>query len=165
MKIEDKKLDNGNDFCSNPIWSLTFYVGRSLLSVLKLLIESGLELDSIETFIDHTYVDTWVGCDYTFREEWFLKYVANSYRMIMFCASYEHILNNSQYLKNIIDYSKNEYDITKFRHPYAFYAKFDLSKCIDDRRDGYSDISFGVLTFYEKKRDKPVWSIVLGNVE
>ena len=43
--------------------------------------------------------------------------------------------------------------------------KFDLSKCKENRHDGYADISYGILTFYEKKTDEPVWSIVLGNVE
>lgn len=68
-----------------------------------------------------------------------------SIKMLLFCASYNYIYNNSEYLKEIIYDKENNYNRSKF----YFYDNYDVK------------VENETIMIYEKETNDVVWKIPL----
>ena len=75
-------------------------------------------------------------------------------KLIMLCASYDHIIDNDEDLRDFIDFDKNNYDLHKFRKWNDFYYEFDTSYC-----ERYPQFYKSVVRIYEVESKKEVWKL------
>lgn len=146
-----------NDDTINPLWSLALRPDTIGIKTLKLLLDYKTELDSIEVFIDHVYTDYIFLGDREKRAKQAIEKnelevetnkVETDYsiamKMLMLCASYNYILDNSEYLRDIISYSRNnKNNIKEFKKYNDFYVRETQKE----------------LRFYNKKNNSLVWTI------
>ena len=69
-------------------------------------------------------------------------------KMIMLCASYSHIIKNSDYIKDMVEIENNNYDISKFKNYNDYYVDLEI-------KDNKSII----VSFKSKKTDEIVWKL------
>ncbi|MCR5083399.1 MAG: hypothetical protein K6B15_08000 [Parasporobacterium sp.] len=149
-----KATEDGNRCLE--LWSLTFSISRGACETLQIMIENGLEIAAIEDFIGHFYMDSEM-CDGSNVDSRYKKYLTWAFKMIMLCASYPHILDGSEYLRNCIEIENNdnEYDMKKFRNYDNYLYRFDYSTM--------DNIPYGVrnagVEIIEKETNKVVWKM------
>lgn len=80
-----------------------------------------------------------------------------SMKMIMLCASYDHILNQDEDLQEFIGCAYNNYDIKKFREWNNYRYEFDTSKC-----DRSPKLYKSVVRIFEIASNKEIWRIGVG---
>ncbi len=140
------------------LWSLTFSISPGACEALKILIDNGLPIPALEDFIEHFYMDSEMcdGSDMTPEHE---QYLIWAFKMIMLCASYPHILKDSEYLQDCIELNStnknNKYDLAKFRQYNDFEYCFDLST-LDNVPYGMRNATVKVI---EKKTKQEVWTM------
>lgn len=116
---------DGNNI--NPLWNLAYFKKPEAIRVLKILVDNGLDIHSIEEFVDHTFIDFLVDLvDESMNDE-----LTVQVKMLMLLASYNHIREGSEYFKRCLNFDKNEYDLDKFKNHddfrYTFRWVFDKS--------------------------------------
>ena len=152
MIIDNKNYPNQDDDI-NPLWSLALRPDTIGIKTLKLLLDYNTEIESIEVFVDHIYTD------YIFlenkvsisrqatesgEEKNLQKHEEFAMKMLMLCASYEYVINNSDYIKSVINYSKNNKD---------------LLKIFNNHNNVYLKETNKELRFYNKIDNSLVWTI------
>lgn len=153
-------IDNNNyqtDDMVNPLWGLALRTDTIGIKTLKLLLDYHTEINSIEVFVDHIYTDyIFLGDrekiakqarennEIEVEKNKIETYFSIAMKMLMLCASYDYIIDNSKYLKDIISYNRNNKDSLKeFRKYSNFYLRETQTK----------------LHFYNKKNHKLIWTI------
>lgn len=139
-------INNGNyqtDDIINPLWSLALRPDSIGIKTLKILLDYKTEVDSIEVFVDHIYTDYIFLGD---REEMARQAIKNNdaevesskteryysiaMKMLMLCASYDYVIDNSEYLKDIIAYDRNNNkNINEFKKYNNFYIRETQKEC------------------------------------
>lgn len=130
MLIKESVLkDKYGDKSINPFWVFAFKCDEEAMMTLKLLLDNDLDVASIEILADHIYID------YIFLEDDFdnLKdnkdaFISFEYamKMIMLCVSYSHVIDDSDFIKDLIEYDNNNYDISKFRNFKTYYIEIEV---------------------------------------
>lgn len=155
MVIDNK--DYQTDDMLNPLWSLALRPDTIGIKTLKLLLDYNTEIDSIEVFVEHIYTDyiflgdkekiareTIENNKEDIKEKKVESYYNIAMKMLMLCASYDYILNNSEYIKSIINYEKNnKKNIDIFKN----YNNI----CIKETKKE--------LRFYRKNDNSLIWTI------
>ena len=77
--------------------------------------------------------------------------------MLLLGASYEHIINNDEHLREFICFKDNTYDIHKFRNWNDFEYYFDTSHC--SRKP---ELYGAIVHISDKKTGEKVWKIGVG---
>lgn len=112
------------------LWSFTFSISKGACEALKIMIDNGLKASAIEDFVGHFYTDSEM-CDGSDVDAEYEEYLTWAFKMIMLCASYPHILENSEYLRNCIEMDStnkgNHYNLERFRDYDAYTYQFDYS--------------------------------------
>ena len=136
----------------NPIWTLAFKCDDEGIRTVKLLLDNNLEIDSAEILVDHIYTD-YIFLEYNFETAINNKNYFNNFeyalKTIMLCASYPYILQNSDFIHNIVEFNNNNYDINKFKKYNDYYIK------LDNKNKG-NNIT---INFIYKKTNKVVWQL------
>ena len=156
MVIDNKDYQN-NDMI-NPLWELALRTDTIGIKTLKLLLDNKTEVDSIEVFVDHIYTDYILLGD---KEKMAKQAVENNeievetgkvetyysiaMKMLMLCASYDYVLDNSEYIKDIIDYDRNN------KNNINFFKNYNNIYIRETQKE---------LRFYRKRNNNLVWTIL-----
>ena len=151
MDISKPTIPYDNNNVLNPLWTFGFPSNECVLRTLKLLLDHGLRACDAEECWGHAIFDfvnlegrLFNPSDY----EVFYDYI----RKLILIASYPHVLEKDQTLREEIWYDYNLYDVTRFRNWNDFSFEIDTSHC-----QRYPEIYQSVVTIIEKSSNKAVW--------
>ena len=82
-----------------------------------------------------------------------------TFKMLLLGASYDHIMNNDEDIREFICCDLNNYDTHKFREWDNFEYHFDTSFC-----DKHPELYGSIVEVYEKDTGKEVWKIGVGKL-
>lgn len=140
-EITKKFLDNGmiikehvlndryGDDSINPFWNFAFKCDEEGIMTLKLLLDKDLDISSIEILANHIYTD------YIFLEDEFesinddkdaFTRFEYAMKMLMLCSAYSYVVNNSDFIKDVIEFDNNSYDIFRFKNFKTYYMEVEV---------------------------------------
>lgn len=155
MDIDNPRVPYDDSDSINPMWMFAFVMNENSIYALEMLLDNGLSADSVGEMWGHATCDILnISCGDPCNDEFWNHECTWLMKMMMLCASYDHVLNNDEYLRRFIDYSHNNYDLHKFRKWNDFYYVFDTSRC-----KGKPELRGSVVKIYEAKSNKEVWEI------
>lgn len=139
----------------NSLHVLSFFpANENSIVALKMLLDHGADADSVGEIWDRYIFDEYNVCqDDPNAEEWHGRFVWMM-KIIMLIASYDHVLNRDEGLKELIGVSYNSYDIHRFQNWNDYDYEFDTSRC-----ERFPELYRSVLKIYETKTKKAVWKI------
>ena len=143
---------DGEGDSTNPLWWLAHCLDKYGIQVLHLLLESGVDADSIGQFWTHAAMDIVSIYNPNPNETYYKESATWMMKMIMLCASYPHILDADDDLKDCICHDFNRYDLQSFRDWDDFRYVFDDSLCKE-----CPNIQQTILRIYKKGSRKEVW--------
>lgn len=142
----------------NPLWEFTFVTNENAISALKLLLDHGLSADSFAEFWDHSMTDFFDICCGDPQNDEFWNYECIwTFKMLLLGASYDHILEKDEELREFICCDFNTYDVHNFRNWDKYEYFFDTSHC-NKKPELYKSI----IHIYEKDTGAEVWKIGVG---
>ncbi len=155
MDIDHPRVPYDYDNSLHPMWQFAFVMNENSVYALKMLLDEGLSADAAGEMWGHATFDLInIGCGDPCNDKhrnyecvWLMK-------MLMLCASYDHVLEQDEDLRSFIDYDHNNYDLHKFRRWNDFYYRFDTSHC-----NGRPEFYKSVVRIYETASDKEIWKI------
>lgn len=151
MDISKPAIPYDNNDILNPLWELAFPSNECVLRTLKLLLDHGLNADDAGECWGHAIFD-FVNVDGRLSDSYEYEMYYDYIRKLMLIASYPHILNADEDLRNEIWYDYNNYDLTRFRKWEDFEFEVDTSHC-----ERFPEVYKSVVTIIEKSGRKPVW--------
>lgn len=142
----------------NPFEYFALVVDDNIIESMALLLDSGVSVESAENFWNIGISDL-IYCDSAIPQEDEDCNERYTYLMkgIMFCASYEHIIDSSDSIRKIIDCAKNDFDVKKFRKWNAFEYKL-----FGEREDPIVMKNLNI-QIYEKSSGQKVWEFNEGH--
>ncbi len=155
MDVEKPRVPYDGDNSLHPMWEFAFVMNENAIYALKMLLDNGLSADGAAEMYDHSLSDMIdLECGNP-NDGGFWEYECTwTMKMIMLCASYDHIINTSENFCELICCHRNNYDLHKFRQWNDFYYVFDTSRC-----EKWPELYKCVVKIHEKKTDKEVWKI------
>ena len=142
-----KHLDD--DTIVNPFWNIPYLSPPKAISILKILLNESTDIDSLNELVDHCSIDSSMINSP-------MEDVAGWTRILLYVASYDYLLQRDAYLRTVIDYDSNQYDLRRFKNPFQFYIQFDTSEAHNE----YNHQGV-VVEIYEKETHNLVWKIHL----
>lgn len=122
------------------------------IRALKLFLDHGIGVEDVGTFWDRYIIDQInVHHDDPNSDE-YRDYVVYAMKMIMLIASYDHIRENDEALRELIGASYNSYDIHLFRNWNGYRYEFDTSRCKISPQ-----LRSSVVSIYDVKTGETVW--------
>ncbi len=157
MDVERPRIPYDGSNSIHPLWNFGYVMNENAIVALKMLLDKGLSAEAVEEMQGLVIGDMrCIECGdpndggfWQYRCLWTMK-------MLMLCASYPHVLDNSEELRDFIGYSYNAYDLGKFRQWDDFDYEFDTSTC-----KGEPDFCGSVVRIYEKETQQPVWTVAV----
>lgn len=131
----------------DPFWEVGYLSPVKAISIIDLLINENTEINRINELVGHLATDSM--CIKSELEE-----VAIYVRILMYLATIPYVLKKSDYLRDVIDYKKNNYDINIFKKLDNYYIKFDESNVSSCNNYGL------IILFYTNTGDELIWKIV-----
>ena len=125
MDMDKPKVPYDEENSLNPMWNMAYIVDENTLCVLKTLLDNGLSAVSAAEMWDHIIFDLYVEWGVHGNSEYKGCELTGAMKVVMLCASYDHVLNEDEGLQEFIGCSHNNYDIHKFRNWNDFYYVFD----------------------------------------
>ena len=158
MNIDAPRIPYSYRESMNPLWHFTFVTNENGLSALKMLLDHGLSADSFAEFWDHSMTSF-------FNNDWgdpqndklFNQECVRTFRMLLFGASYDHIIENDEDLAEFICCDYNTNDVHIFRDWNGFEYRFDTSHC-EKKPELYGSI----IHIYSRSTGNEVWRIGVG---
>ncbi len=151
-------LPEDEDGNHSELWTLLFAVSEGACQMLKLMLDNGLSSEPVEDFVSHFFMDSEM-CDGSSITLGYLSYVIWALKMVMLCASYPQVLDNSGYLRDCIECNTvnkdNTYSLENFRNNDDYDYEFDFST-MDNVPNGIRNTT---VTIIEKKRGETVWTL------
>ena len=154
MDVAKPKVPYDGDNSLHPMWSFSFIPNENAIVALKMLLDNGLDADSAGEFWGHSMFDQINvhrenpnDTEYT---EWFVW----TFKMLMLIASYDHILDNDDSLREFIGCGYNDYNAHKFREWNNYRYEFDTSRC-----EKHPELYKSVVNIFEVESDEVVWRI------
>lgn len=142
----------------NPLWFFAFAVNENSISALKLLLDHGLSADSFAQFRDHSTTDFFqIECGDPENDAFWNGQCVWTFRMLLLGASYDHVLDADEELREFICCSCNRNDVRIFRNWDDFEYHFDTSHC-----SSYPELYGSIIHIFSKKTGKEVWTIGVG---
>lgn len=155
MDVDNPRVPYDGDNSIHPMWKFSFLMNENAIYALKMLLDKGLSADAAGEMWGHTTYDLInIECGDPNNDEFWNYECTWAMKIIMLCASYDHILNNDEDLRNFIGCSYNNYDLHKFRNWNDFYYRFDTSHCTR-----YPEFYKSVVKIFEKENQKEIWKI------
>ena len=157
MDIDKPRVPYDQENSINPLWHFAHSWSKNAAEALKLLLDHGLSADSFAEFWDHATID--FGLDYgdPQKDEFWNEVYRWTFKMLFLGASYDHVRDNDEYLREFICYEYNSYDIHKLRNWDSFEYFFDTSYC-----KHVPHIYGSILHIYEKSTGAEVWKMGVG---
>jgi len=129
MDIDRPRIPYDGENILNPMWSFAFFINGQSLYLLKLLLDSGLSAQSAGLMWTHAVSDALDAAKADPNSEpcWrdtFIRVV----KMLLLCASYDHILNNDRELRQLIGCGCG---LHRFRRWDDYIVVFDRVHCED----------------------------------
>ncbi len=158
MDVDNPKIPYDYSASTNPMWQFAFVTNENAIYALKMLLDKGLSEESFGAFWGHCIDDFFlIDCVNPHEEHW--NYECTwSFKMLLLGASYDHILDNDEALRELICYDYNNYDVHKFRNWDNYKYIFDTSHC-----DYSPELYKSILYIYDKETGEEVWKMGLGN--
>jgi len=153
MDVEKPRVPFDEDNSRPPMWDFAFLMNENTIYALEMLLDHGLSAAAAAEMWSHEVFDLInIGCgDLVNNESWNYECIC-FIKMLMLCASYEHVIENDEDLQGFIGCSYNDYDLRKFRKWDEFYCEFDTSHC-----PGRPEFYRSVVRIFEKASGKEVW--------
>lgn len=153
MDLDHPKVPYDEGERLHPMWQFAFVINENSIRALKMLLDKGLSADAAGKMWGHALFDMMIledsdpyTDDFMYRGwTWLMK-------VIMLCASYDHVLQNDQDLRELIAVDDNGYDLHAFRNWENFYFEFDTTWCED-----YPKIDGCMVMIFEKATGKKIW--------
>lgn len=153
MDIENPRVPYDDENSLHPMWEFAFAMNENAVHALKMLLDSGLSAAAIGEMWGHAVFDMVnLGSGDPNNDEFWNYACTWTMKMIMLCASYDHIINNDEDLQNFIGCSYNSYDLHKFRNWNDFCYQFDTSHCPQ-----HPEFYRSVVSIFDKISGKEVW--------
>ncbi len=152
MKIENASLvESYGEEVVNPLWSLAFKCDRDGLKTLELLLDNNLDIESVNILVDHIYTD-YIFLEDDFKavknnKEYYLDF-SIAMKMIMLCASYYYVIENSKFIRDMVEIENNNYDISNFKNYDDYYVDIEVKEAKNI-----------IISFKSKKTNQVVWKI------
>ena len=126
---------------------------RAQGDALKMLLDKGLSADAAGKMWGHALFDMMILKDSDpYTDDFMYRGWTWLMKVIMLCASYDHVLQNDQDLQELIAVDDNGYDLHAFRNWENFYFEFDTTWCED-----YPKIDGCMVMIFEKATGKEIW--------
>lgn len=155
MNVDKPRVPYDDRDSLHPMWELAFAMNENAAQTLKLLLDSGISADAAGEMWGHAILDlTMIECGDPVNDPFWNSNCVWTMKLIMLCASYDHIINQDEDLRKFIGCAYNHYDLHNFRNWNDFYYRFDTSRC-----GKYPRFSGSVVHIYEAASDKEVWKV------
>lgn len=137
----------------HSMWNFAFVLNENAIFALKQLLDHGLSADSFAEFWGHAFFNFFnvdrgspaTDKEYCYSCTWALK-------MLFLGASYSHVLNEDDDLREFICCEYNSYDLCSFRDWDRFEYRFDTS----------GDLYGAIVSVYDKETGRQVWRMGMG---
>lgn len=158
MNVDKPRIPYDGKNSLNPLWHFAHIASENAIGALKLLLDHGLSVESFSEFWDHAMIDFFhLDCGDPQNDE-FWNYVCTwTFKMLLLGASYDHIRENDEGLREFICCSYNCYNVRKFRKWNNFEYYFDASHC-----EKHPELYGSIIHIYEKETGTEVWKIGVG---
>ena len=157
MDISNPRVPYDGDNSLNPMWDFAFAMNENSAYALEMLLDNGLSAEDAGEMWEHAMFDLInIECGDPSNDEFWNYECTWVMKLIMLCASYDHIIDNDLSLRSYINYDQNSYDLHKFRKWNDFYYEFDTSRC-----ERFPELYKSIVRIYEKESKKEVWKISL----
>ncbi len=124
-----------------------------------MLLDHGLSADDFAEFRGHSMMDFFhCACGDPQNDEFWNDACTWTFKGLLLGASYDHILNDDEELREFICCDFNTYDIHNFRNWNNYEYYYDTSSC-EKRPELYGSI----IHIYKKDTKEKVWTIGVGN--
>lgn len=156
MDIEKPRIPYDDDDSLHPMWCFAFVQDEYSARALKMLLDSGLSADSAGAMWGHSIGDILQFYDVDPNSTgndtctWALK-------LMLLCASYDHVLDNDPDLQKEIGCAYNSFDTHLFRDWNRFTYTYDTSRCHPQ-----PELYRSVVHVYDTVSQKEVWKIGFG---
>ena len=158
MNIDKPRIPYDGSNSLHPLWEFAFVTNENAIIALKLLLDHGLSADSFSEFYDHAMFDYFhCACGDPQNDDFWNYNCIWTFKMLLLGASYDHILNNDEHLREFICLNVNAYDIHNFRNWNDFDYYFDTSHC-----SGEPELYGSIIHITNKKTGNEVWKIGVG---
>lgn len=155
MDIDHPRIPYDEAVSINPMWGFTCIMSENVVHASKLLLDRGMSVESAQQMWDHTIMDLiHIDCGDPNEDEFWREYCTWTMKMLMLCASYDHIIEHDEYLRDWIGFSYNSYDLHKFRNWNDFYYEFDTSHCTRG-----PEFHQSIVRIFEAESKKEIWKI------
>lgn len=130
MIIKENVLnDRYGDDSINPFWDFAFKCDEEGIMTLKLLLDKDLDIPSIETLAGHIYTDyIFLEDEFDSLKEYKEAFIRFEYamKMLMLCSAYSYVVDNSEFIKDLIELDNNSYDISRFKNFDTYYIDVEV---------------------------------------
>ncbi len=158
MNIDTPKIPYDEDNSLNPLWGYTFIANKNAIYALKMLLDYGLSAASFAEFWGHSMTDYFhIDCGDPQNDDFWNCDCTWTFKMLLLGASYDHILNDDEYLREFICCDYNTYDIHNFRNWDNYDYYFDTSYC-----SRHPELYGALIQIHEKETGAKVWEIGVG---
>ena len=157
MDISNPRVPYDGENSLNPMWEFAFVMNENSVYALEMLLDNGLSADDASEMWGHATFDLInIECGDPNDDEFWNYECTWVMKLLMLCASYDHIIDNDSDLRNFIDFDQNTYNLHKFRKWNDFCYEFDTSHC-----ERHPELYKSIIRIYEKESKKEVWKISL----
>lgn len=158
MNVEKPRIPYDGENSRHPLWEFTFATNENSIVALKMLLDCGLSPESFAEFWDHSMIDfCHCACGDPQNDEiWNYKCVW-TFKMLLLGASYDHILEDDEGLREFICCNLNTYDIHNFRNWNDYEYYFDTTCC-----ERHPELYGSIIHIYEKATGNEIWKIGVG---
>lgn len=136
-----------------PLWKMQFCCCKDAALALKMILDEGYRGDSVDDFIEHFFLDA-EHCDpFSLDDEYYLYHLEWGIRMTMLIASYPDIIENDEYVRDIIHLEENNKNlINTFRDIDRYEYSYEYSQDVHVHNRNLALV-------YIKDGDKIVWTL------
>ncbi len=158
MDVDNPRVPYDGANSLHPLWEYAFVTNENAIWALKMLLDHGLSADSFAEFWGHSIFD-FFHCSYGDpQNNEFWNYACTwTFKMLMLGASYDHVLNADESLREFICCDYNTYDLHNFRDWDTYKYYFDTTHC-----EKYPTLYGSIIHIYEKDSGIEVWKIGAG---
>ena len=140
----------------NPVWYYTILMNDGVLPILKYLLDNGLDIGSAHTCWYHA-VEYWFFADGSMGSDRSRAQVLSDLKKILLIASYPYVLDNDDYLREIVWLDQNDYDITKLRDWNKYHISVDHSRYTENPH-----VCKSLFTIIDNESGQAIWRIAFG---
>ena len=136
----------------HPLWMFAFYSNNTVMRIIKLLLDYGLDAEGAGECWGHAVFDLVNFDGQSLNDEFDFEIYYDYIRKLMLFASYPHVLENDEYLQKEIWLDYNHYDLMRFRNWDDF--RYEISSPSGDAPEA---VYHSVVTIICKETGEPVW--------